>query len=109
MTERQEITFENVKAAKKPGDSRLTQEQWKTNMSLVQVLFEVGKPQNIVEDSVCGPNFPNKYSVDRSTVEFMPHWGYYIVDKGTRKQFPLPSQDMPQEEIARDIISYCSS
>lgn len=55
-------------------------------MAVVEVLFEVGKPQNVLPESVCGPDVPNKYSVGNNTVEFMPHWGYYTVANNGRRE-----------------------
>ncbi len=79
-------------------------EAWATGMAVVETLLEMGKPKHIVTDSVCGPNFPNKYDVGGDTVEFMPHWGYVIVETPTqRKLFPLESYKHSSEEVVEKV------
>lgn len=101
---KERISFDQVKeSAKNPGS--VTPAEWKTGMALTKTLLAEGKPVSIVEDSIVGPNFPNKYDVgDATTVEHMPHWGYAAIQRGeNRVLFELKSSRLPTEEVVKNV------
>ncbi len=98
-----EAHFDQFKqSAKRPAN--IKSQAWEAGMAVVETLLEMGRPKNIVKDSVCGPDFPNKYDVEGDTVEFMPHWGYVIVQTPTeRRIFPLESYKHSSEEVVEKV------
>jgi hypothetical protein len=80
------VSYEQVAAsAKKPKD--VPQERWVAGMAVVETLFVLGFPTSVVNDSVDGPDIPNKYYITGTgvTVEHMPHWAYATVDNGEQR------------------------
>ena len=103
---KERITFDQVKeSAKNPGS--VTPAEWKTGMAVTEALFAEGTPIDLVEDNILVPKkpVPNKYDVgSKTTVEFMPHWGYAAIEKGEKRVlFELKSSRLPTEEVVKNV------
>jgi hypothetical protein len=107
MVER--LTFEQIQnTVQRPKEVPV--ERWEIGMAVVEELMSKGSPANVLEDSVVGPNIPNRYDLTGLgvTVEHMPHWAYAIVDGESRSSVlftaPVKSED-PNVPFARRALS----